>query len=282
MKKPLWRTGLALATAVVMTAATSGPVAAQTTGADSIEYTLTGSETTSSSLAGSEAGSFAYYRIAYPGNAAELRVQVRFAEYQGGVSPLGFNVYGPNGRVDKGAWQSENDCLEITYQEDEPATLLVQVYNYGSADMPYSITAVGLPEVAEAEPEAAGASATATPSAAGTEEQAPEEAAAWGTVSGAVIGDRAGAFAAHTIQSSGDGEDITVTMTVSPADPLFSVAFGLNVYSPSGQLVAVAAETGDQGVREATWASDAEGSYYLQVYNYSDGVVMYYTLEVAD
>ncbi len=283
MRKSFWRIALSLATAALLTAATAGTVAAQTTDSSAqVEYALTGSEVTSSSLPGSAAGAFAYYRIAYPGNETELRIQVRFAQYEGSISPLGFNVYGPNGRVDVGDWQTDNDCLEVTYQEDGATDLLVQVYNYGTANVAYTIAAVGLPQV-EATPAAAEVAVETTPVASATD-ATPESAASteWSSVSGVVIGNRGGAFGQHVIESTGDGEDITVTMTVSPADPSFMVPFGLNVYNPNGDLVATAAPTGEQGVREATWASDVAGSYYVQVYNYSDGVTMYYTLEVAD
>ena len=280
MRKHVWRYGLALAMTALLAAAITGAVSAQsTTEGQQIEYALTGAQPTSSMLLGSAAGSFGYYRIAYPGNGVDLRVRVRFWPYEGGISQhLGFHIYGPDGRVDTGDWQADEGYLEVTYQEHEAANLLVQVFNYGTATASYTITAAGLPE---APADLSSAETLATEATVAEQSASGAESASWESANGVVIGNRGGAYGQHVIEYAGDEKEITVTMHLSPADPSFSSAFGLNVYSPDGDLVAIARPTDDLGVREATWASDVAGPHYLQVYNYSDGVALYYTLRVA-
>ena len=235
-------------------------------------YVVSNEAQVGSTLAGSEAGSFAYHKVNYPGNKADLRVQVAFDPYDPSYNArLGFNVYGPGDFEGRGEEKEDGAFLELSYREDDPAPLLVQVYNYTGATVSYSIVAKGLP--AEA-----GSSVGQSPSSA----PAPTGAVDLETrVSGLIVGSRAGAYGMHGLQYAGDEADVTVTMILWPEDPSFGGAFGFQIYDPAGQRVARGIANDTLGVREATFSSDRSGEYVVQVYNYSDGTPLHYTLTVT-
>ena len=85
----------------------------------------------------------------------------------------------------------------------------------------------------------------------------------------------------HTIASTGDETDITVEMTFTPDDPVVAHAVGFRVYDPDGNQVALGTVTDTPGVRQATFSSAKVGNYLVQVYNYADGVTLYYALTVS-
>jgi len=273
MRDRLLRLGLALMVMTLVAGGLAGPAVA--VGPDNGEpHVLTSAAPVAKALAGSEAGSFHYYIIHYPGGEADVRVRVTFEPQEPAVAAaLGFNVYGPDGREHRGDWKADDGYLEVTYQREAAADLLVQVYNYSTRTVSYTITVVGLPEAvvplvdiepAEVEPVEA-------------DEVTVEE-----PLSGVVMGSLAGAFGEHTIIYEGSEKEVTVTMAFAPADPSFGEAFGLNVYGPSGERVASAAPTDDWAVRKATISTDVAGEYLLQVYNYTDGIPLHYWLEVSE
>ena len=96
---------------------------------------------------------------------------------------------------------------------------------------------------------------------------------------GSSTGNEGGAIQLHTFAYLGDEEDVTVTMSFSPADPSFGKAIGFDIYAPTGDIVASGVSSDEGGVLEATFASDIEGEFGVQVYNYTEDVVLNYTLE---
>ena len=234
---------------------------------------LTNSAPVGGTLAGSAGGRFVYYTIAYPGNSLDLRVQVVLSAdsnlYNKG---LGFRVYGPNGFEGQGDLQ-DGGYLELNYNQSDPASLLVQLYNYyDGLNVPYSVTAKGLPAAAQPvqQPAAAPAATTATSGANPTP-----------GMSGAVTGNAAGAFGTYVIASTGDATDVTVKMTFTPDDPVVAKAVGFRVYDPDGNQVAIATVTDTPGVRQATFSSAKVGNYLVQIYNYAAGVTLNYALTVS-
>lgn len=226
----------------------------------------------SGELAGTRHGSFASFQIAYPGGKADLRVQATFNpySYQQG---LGFEVFGPNDFEGRGVWKEAQRLFEFSYSDDDPATLVVQLFNYTTKTVAYSIAANGIPTVEQTAAAAGAAAPTATPAA-------PTEVASEG-VSGVLVGKVGGAYAVHTIKSSGAGEDVTVTMTFSPEEPSYAKAFGFIVYAANGAVVAHGVSTGVLGQRKATFAAADASDYTVQVYNYADGVALNYALNVS-
>jgi hypothetical protein len=235
-------------------------------------HVLTGEAEIGSALPGDEAGLFAYYKVNYPGRKADLRIQVTFGSYDPSYNArLGFNVYGPGDFEGRGVEKEGGTFLEFSYREDAPAPLLVQVYNYTDATVYYSIVARGL--AADLGP-TGGRSPSSTPT--------PTVVGELGSsVSGLIVGSRAGAYGLYVLQYACDEEDVTVTMKLWPEDPSFAGAFGFQIYDPEGQHVATGVANDALGVRKATFASDWTGEYVVQVYNYSDGAPLHYTLAVA-
>jgi hypothetical protein len=222
-------------------------------------------------LPGREAGSFAYYQVDYPGNKADVRIQLTIGPADPVYAPaMGLKVYGPYEFEATGVAQ-EDGTREVSYREDDAATLLVQVYNYSRMGVPYDVTVKGLTTGKVAEEKVV--AMVEAPSA------QPLQDTVWGTV----IGNPGGAFEAHTIAYAGDEADVTVEMTFWPTDPSFAGAFGFEVWDPKGDHAAtgIAPEADSHGFLWATFASDMAGDYVVQVFNYTEGVFLNYTLTVT-
>jgi hypothetical protein len=249
------------------------PVAAE----DAAAVTLTEGTPVSGILPGNAHGSFTYYQVAYPGHRADLRIQVAFdvrdAAYS---SALGFNVYGPYSYSGQGATKEGGAYRELTYQRGDPATLTVQVYNYFRRTVRYTVVVKGL--AVETEADVAQKIAPVV-----TEPAPPSPLPAGESVSGSLIGNTGGAFAVHELSATGAGEDVTLTMTYSPADPSYRRAFGFQVYAPDGSQVAhgVAPDRNTLGMLKATFSADQAGRYLVQVFNYAEGAVLSYSLATA-
>ena len=224
-------------------------------------------------LPGNEAGSYANYRIDYPGDKADLRIQMVVGLGDPVYAPMiGFHVYGPYGMSADGVAQDDGS-LEVSYCEEEAAYLLVQVYNYSSVTMPYALSVEGLSS-AVAEETLATTAVLPDPS------NQPLE----NTVTDVVIGNGGGAFGKHLLGYAGDESDVTIEMTFSPADPSFAQAFGFEIWSPAGEHIAtgIAPNSDSKGTLWATFASDVAGNYIVQVFNYANGVALNYTLTTAN
>jgi hypothetical protein len=239
---------------------------------------LTNEAPQSAMVAGSESGGFVYYQVEYPGDDAELKIQATFSVDPGAVGKaVGFHVYGPYDYTGTGAWKDSANCYELTFAQDDPATLTVQVFNYTVHTVSYTIVASGLPETVESD---TAADAATVETVAETETETEPNLAAG--ASGTVVGNAGGAYAIHTIPSDGDGDDVTVTMYFTPDDASYLRAFGFTVYAENGAVVARGSQpTGVLGTYQATFATKDAGTYTVQVYNYADNVPLYYTLSVA-
>jgi len=97
-------------------------------------------------------------------------------------------------------------------------------------------------------------------------------------VTGTLAGNRGGSFVYYAIAYPGDDMDITVRVRYAPGDPVALRAVGFNVYGSHGNLIGEGVAAGD--VKTVT-ASDGEAATWLiQVYNYSDGLTVSYTISV--
>jgi hypothetical protein len=258
---------LALALAVI----TLGQTVALAEG-DEAALVLAGHWQASGVLAGSPAGSFESHEIAYPGGEEELVIVMVYSPRDPSyASAIGFNLYEPDGAEHRAAWVDEDGVLRLTYAAEEAATLLIQVYNYAELTVGYDLAATGVGAPAGA-PAVAEAAAEATNGvAAALDERA----------TGAIVGNTGGAFAAHTVSYAGDESTVTVTLTYAPADPSFTGALGFVIYSPSGAQVAAGAPGDTHEELTASLVSDEAGAYIIQVFNYTDGVLMTYSLTAA-
>lgn len=244
---------------------------------------LTNDTPQSAMVSGSENGGFVYYQIEYPGGDTELKIQATFSVDPGAVGKsVGFHVYGPYDYTGTGAWKDSANCYELSFAQDDPVTLTVQVFNYTIQTVSYTIVATGLPEAAvETSVNTEGVAMDAAVETVAETETETEPNLAAGA-SGTVVGNAGGAYAIHTIPSAGDGEDVTVTMTFAPDDASYLKAFGFTVYAENGDVAARGSQpTGVLGTYQATFAAEDAGTYTVQVYNYADNVPLYYTLSVA-
>ncbi|HHX45328.1 MAG TPA: hypothetical protein GX714_15270 [Chloroflexi bacterium] len=222
-------------------------------------------------LPGAPAGSFAFFAVDYPGGEQELVLRMTPRPADPSVAnQIAFNVYGPDGPIGSSRTPDEGDpsVREFRYTASSPARLLIQVYNYTlNTTIDYTIVASG---IAAAAP---GPAETPPPS------QEPQVLPETGPpTSGTIVGSLGGAFATITIPYPGDGSSVTVEATIAPDDPVLEKAVGLNVYTPDGHLIAQATSRSTPGRRQATFSSDVGGSYTVQIYNYTDGTPVSYTV----
>jgi hypothetical protein len=243
---------------------------------------LVGDTPISGTITGSNAGSFAYYLIDYPGGDEVVRIVVRFAPGDPAtLAGVGFNVYGPAGfDIGESIITGDEDGSEdLTHSESDATRWLVQVYNYiDGLTVSHTIAAEGLPApAATPQPTPPG---TPTPPPAATPAPAMTPEAPGGlqeTVGGVLAGSRAGAYDHYLLNYAGDNVEATVRMTFSPDSPVISPGVGFTIYGPSGQEVE-GQPTGDPGVREATFALEEAGAYTVLVYNYIEGLALSYTI----
>ena len=236
-------------------------------------------------LAGNSAGAFDYYSVQYAGDESVVTIEVRYRPADP-VTKMGFglNVYGPNGYFigqGRGVMDTGGDgLLRLQYSDSNPATWLVQVYNYiPDHAVSYSIVVDGLTEAQQPAATAATLEAVAQPEV---------EPAAEAAVSGHLVGSDAGAFAFYSVQYPGEGSVASVEMRYVPGDPITTAGVGLNVYGPAGQLVGrghQVSNTGGDGLLQWDYRSDEACTLVVQVYNYLDGGAIHYSItgvELAD
>jgi len=253
-------------------------------------------------LPGSQAGSFDYYQVGYAGDGEALDIELTFSPRDPSfASGIGFNVYGPDGEIGSGVWVQADGVTRFSYASDDTVTLLIQVFNYTNTTVAYDLTASGAAttptavaqEVATAEEaEIEVAVAEVVEEAAVVEVEEAEEAVApdlapampqtlEDRVEGSLLGSRAGAYTTYVLPYAGDESEVTLTLAVWPADPSFVQAFGFDVYGPSG-WVASGVQGSVHSEFSAAFSSDEAGEYRVQVHNYADGVLMHFSLTVAE
>ncbi len=229
-------------------------------------------EARTGTLPGSPAGSFAFFAVEYPGGEQDLVIRMTPRPADPSVAAqIALNVYGPDGLVGSSFTPTEGDpsVREFRYSDPDPVRLLVQLFNYTLTDtITYSIVASGITA-------AAPAPAATPPTSPPPPVVLPETGA---PTSGTLVGSLAGAFATFDIPYPGDESDVTVEATIAPDDPVLATAVGFNVYAPNGRLIAESTTRSTPGRRQATFSSDVAGTYRIQLYNYTDGTPVSYTL----
>jgi len=220
-------------------------------------------------LTGNGGGAFAYYAIDYPGDGRVVTIELRYVPADP-VTKLGvgFQVYGPNGYwIGQGLQMANSDGVGVTqlqYSDHNPATWLVQVYNYlPGHNVWYDIVAQGLPPV----PAAPAAPAPLASPPAGSSLAA----------AGQLVGNGGGAFAKYDLTVPAYSSDVLVTLTWWPDDPVIATGVGFVVYGQSGE-VARGDPTGRPGERSVTLPAGRPGSYLVQIYNYMPGLAIGYVL----
>jgi hypothetical protein len=220
-------------------------------------------------LTGSRAGAFAYYAINYPGDKRVVTIEVRFAPADPVVKRgFSFNVYGPNGFfIGRGVSVGDvggDGVLRVKWSDQNPATWLVQVYNYiPDLTVAYGIMAKPLP------PPPAPPAPPAPPPPAGL--PIPLIGA------GYLEGRTGGTLAYYYVNVAAGGPDVQLLMTCWPDDANIARSVGFVAYGPRGETY-TGATTGTAGERRATLPASAPGTYRVQLYNYIDRLSIRYLL----
>ena len=215
------------------------------------------------SVLGSRAGAFAYFSIEYPGDASVITMELDMAPGDPAAQlGLGFNVYARNGYLIGSARRSEDkvDRKVLMWADRNPSPWLIQVYNYlEGVPVGFHLQVTGLP----------------LPAPTPLPVMEPSQAVEFSAVTDAIIGSRAGNFRYYKVESAGDGSEVVLQLYHDPDNRWVANAFGINVYAPiDGLLVA-------QGRHEVSFKLEYAGTYLLQVYNYLDGALVHYSLDMA-
>jgi len=95
-------------------------------------------------------------------------------------------------------------------------------------------------------------------------------------ISGTLTGSRGGAFAYYKVNYPGNGNVVSVELSVSPGDPAAMKGISLKLYSASGTELGVVVPTGT-GLA-VPYSDDTQGTWTVQIGNYLDGVTVAYTI----
>jgi hypothetical protein len=220
-------------------------------------------------VTGSRAGAFAYYSLDYPGDKSVVTIELRFAPNDP-VTKRGFNfnVYGPYGFfIGRGISVGDaggDGVLQVQWSDENPATWLIQVYNYiPDHTVAYGIMAKPLPP-----PPAPPAPPAPAP-------RAGPPIPLMGA--GYLEGRAGGTFAYYYVNVVAGGPDVQLLMTCWPDDANIANSVGFAVYGPQGEVVP-GTTTGIAGERRAALSAAAPGVYRVQVYNYINGLNIQYML----
>src|SRR5262245_43583352 len=115
-----------------------------------------------------------------------------------------------------------------------------------------------------------------------TTESATPLSASNAAVSDTLIGNSGGAFRYFRIDYVGGGQPVPITMRAQPGRGTGGVATGFKVYGPTGLIGE--AVTNDQSTTDSTYAftiaNTIGGAYYVQVYNFIQGMPLNFQLSV--
>jgi hypothetical protein len=268
----LWRAIIAVILAISITV----PAAfAANDSADTALWVSAANPSIHDNLIGTPGGNYRYYRLAYPGSNATIKIHLNWNPgYQITGPAFGFNLYGPGGLVGQGIRGDDvgdASTMNFTFVSPTPGEYLVQVYNYtNGSSQDYTIDFTGL----------GAAPAMATNNS--TPDQAITEKSQTLNRSGSLVGSSSGAFSFFDLDYPGGEWPMTVSLSYSPVNSLPSEAFGFNVYH-NGDLVVRATESsrsGDTGTATATISAITPDKYTLQIVNYAQGVTANYAIGV--
>jgi hypothetical protein len=99
---------------------------------------------------------------------------------------------------------------------------------------------------------------------------------------GSLAGATGGDYNFFKFQYPGDSSQVTIDMAYGPADPVLAQEFNFNVFAPDGTLVGTGGDASrGPGFDTFQLSSTISGQFMLQIYNYSPGQQVNYSLQVA-
>lgn len=214
-------------------------------------------------LVGDRAGSFAHFQFEFrSGIVVEAQPALALT-----FGAFGFRVFHDGAEVGMGQRQADSpNQLVFTLTGQPTGSYLVQVFNYlPDSVVTYTIRTVG------------GVRPVRETSPGGT---TPESAAALGgAITTSLMGSRAGSFAFYTLEYTGEeNNDLDFRLSFRPSDPISAMGVGMNIYK-GRTLVTGVNQTESPGLMVVTLTDGDPGTYVLQLYNYTPGMVMSYQLE---
>ena len=95
-------------------------------------------------------------------------------------------------------------------------------------------------------------------------------------ISGTLTGNRGGAFAYYRIEYPGNGNVVSVELTVAPGDPAAMKGISLKLYNASGTQLGTSVPI-DKGLA-VPYSDNVAGTWTVQFANYLDGTTIYYSI----
>jgi len=225
------------------------------------------------SLTGNSAGAYAFYRFDYPGNFWVAKLTLSFSPDDSVVHrAIGLIIYAPDSTAYTSSITTTLGLQQVRFAADLAGSYLVQVFNYAQGyTINYTLTTQGIPLPPLAPP-------PVTPPA-GVDNTTPAGAIPLGqSVSGSVTGSGGGAFAYYTFFYPGDESQVSLDMTVWPADSFLNRGQGFNVYLGGRRIAKSGQDKDDIGRLTARFSSVLAGNVLIQVYNYNPGLTTQFTL----
>jgi hypothetical protein len=99
--------------------------------------------------------------------------------------------------------------------------------------------------------------------------------------SGSITGSTTGAFSYYTFNYPGDGSVGTLTISITPSDPVTEIVVGANLYQNGTLLANMNAVGNPPGVNSVTFSSTTAGPVLVQVYNYSSSTPVSFQLQLS-
>ncbi|HZQ99312.1 MAG TPA: hypothetical protein VFC93_10910 [Chloroflexota bacterium] len=266
--------------------------------------------TESGDLAGSTGGSFAYYKLEYPGDRSTVTINVNVTPDDPAlIKNAGFRVFGPAaGRTyaTSGYQRGIDPNLSANLITSDSGTFVVQLYNYNQqAGLHFTLTTANLPPQPAAAPAAPAppvpappvpappvpaAPTPAAPAAAPAPPATPTPTAPASSEPSSLGGQNSftghlspgGGSALYEFTYPGDLSVYTIGLNIAPNDPQVAKNASFKVYGPiKGKVYA---QGGYQGGivpnQSGNVISKDAGNYVIQVYNFSSTPVDY-TLTLA-
>jgi hypothetical protein len=102
-----------------------------------------------------------------------------------------------------------------------------------------------------------------------------------GIATGSITGAVSGSFNYYTFNYPGDRSTGTLTISITPSDPVTEGVVGTNLYQNGTLLANMNAVGSTPGVNSVTFSSTTAAPVLVQVYNYSSGTPVSFQLQLA-
>jgi hypothetical protein len=275
--------------AIVALSLVTGAMAANADG-KSASTALPLSGLATGSIAGSSAGSYAFYTFGYPGDGSTGTLSYTISPNDPVTdNAVGVNIYQGSTLLASGnGLGNPPGTGSLAFSSTTPGPILVQVYDYGQG-LPanFQLQVQGVPGVAPIattprSPAPAAASTSASTTApAPTNGTADKPVELKGTLTGSLPGSTAGSYAYFTAPYPGDGSFQSVNVSFTPTGPDTANGVVVNVYQNGTQLESVAGNdngSNTPGNLTIQYTSTTAGPIVFQIGNYNPSGSINYSI----